>query len=1145
MKNSLLALAFVSVALLASCSQEVGTDGGDAPIADNTLRLSVDVADRLGQIDTRVAALDEEKTIESLYLLFFEPGATGNYVDFVEIADLQGMNVEHDINMSGTLLNVTDPYDILAIANVDGDGERYLNNMPFSSWVQQWAGKTKAEVIAEAMAWTTNAAVAPSGLLMSGMASKGANSFMVNLSLVRNQIRFDVVNNTGDYSLKSVAIYNAYPASKIWNDGSAEGTPDYSDSASRMETYYGFADAALEACFDDNASKEEVRGYLYAFENQVTMPVQNDRLTTALIVGLDGPSGTSYYRVNIAPEDMPQLLKRNYSYILSINSVVGEGRPSAVEAYDHPEDEGLNYVINNWDIPEVGVSDQDASSLLASPYQTINIDLFTGNINGRVERGLDGRSFDITTITSNPSPVSGLAIIGEPEFFLNGTEGYKGIEVALNGNSLEFTKVDVAPATPTAGSLKSGDKITGTITLGYAGLRITMNVLQTDVISEFLNLYEPGDGVPLFASFADIESGLIRVESSGPWTATILSENGGFGFVESASMEFKGDNGDTFSVKTTSNNPDANHAREAVVVVALDSDPVNVSDIVRLTQQQKAEVAITPNQTVTFDGTYDASDMSDGMAGNLASVPNNTLNKFDVISGGTGAGDATTINEWFYRIEAFNPANGAWEVVYNEDGNEVVDAARNWFAITAVHNTTVGLENSVTVDVIGKNTSGSNHRARIAVYLAEGGGPDSPGTAKAYLEIVQNTSSITLSPNKVPAVAKIGGDSQLVSVQADASLNWEIRGFEITNADRLAHHDVVLVDQDGTPIGLNEAHPVVGDGFKVRFPKIYYPNREIPIEAVVTVGIVGSELETEMTITQTTLTPNSFNVYGLTGDGYTYGQIEDTYNRGWDGNSGTWGIHQIPGYRSMGYSSVYTEATINPSVNYLHATMHLNGTHGDNYTWNTIKNYMDGRDAWTIFQAQAVDGTDAFNNSNSPFRDADYPPVQYGNDRNGTIDTKDSDTKIYQFLVDKGHHEITESLTAGDNYLYIDGINTYMNKNQLPESAVVLVSKYTGGENTPIGDEAVFVIDIENKFIWIGESQLFWYAYWLRNTWQLLDNIMYFVGNASKYGSHFTDMFLEADVPEDKQTPEVDGGRYAQPAPWDEYWGANAGVPSK
>jgi len=48
-----------------------------------------------------------------------------------------------------------------------------------------------------------------------------------------------------------------------------------------------------------------------------------------------------------------------------------------------------------------------------------------------------------------------------------------------------------------------------------------------------------------------------------------------------------------------------------------------------------------------------------------------------------------------------------------------------------------------------------------------------------------------------------------------------------------------------------------------------------------------------------------------------------------------------------------------------------------------------------------------------------------------------------------------------------------------------------------------------------------------------LDNLMYFIGNAMKYGSHFTDLLLEASDPA------------AQPAPWSAYWGANAGVPSK
>jgi hypothetical protein len=55
-----------------------------------------------------------------------------------------------------------------------------------------------------------------------------------------------------------------------------------------------------------------------------------------------------------------------------------------------------------------------------------------------------------------------------------------------------------------------------------------------------------------------------------------------------------------------------------------------------------------------------------------------------------------------------------------------------------------------------------------------------------------------------------------------------------------------------------------------------------------------------------------------------------------------------------------------------------------------------------------------------------------------------------------------------------------------------------------------------------------------------LDNVMFFIANGARYGSHFMDMFIEDSQPG------------AVPAPWDNYWNEsgnggtdNRGVPTR
>jgi hypothetical protein len=837
------------------------------------------------------------------------------------------------------------------------------------------------------------------------------------------------------------------------------------------------------------------------------------------------------------------MIKRNNSYSVTINSVGAQGQADAASAYNYPNDNQLDYIINQWDVAGEGVMDQDGSSLLSSPYKTVNLDLFTGNIVGHdPNQGQDPRSFNIITFTNNPGSVSGLELI-EQTYSFNGS-AYSGIVAAIDGNKLKFTRVDVAPAVPVEGSLKSGDKITGTIKLGYAGLRVVINVVQTDGNTDFLNIFLPDGGIPRFAPFAGIKSGSIRVEGSGTWSAKILSESAGvFGFVGTNELEISsavgspaitGGESNMFALRTLSDNKDEQNVREAFVVVTLDKDPLNFSRLVRVTQQQAVNISITPNQTITFNGTFD--DAKSPLKGELAAIPNNTISQFVVHPGTTGDETLGSLaqNEWHWKIVEVNNDGTDGATIADETGGVTI-SAKDWFSVTAVHTTNAAENdgNTVSVDVKGANTSGGNRKVKLVVYLANA----TNFTASTYL--VQQSSSISLTPSVFPEIAKTGGETQEVTIVGDASLQWELLGLDIANSAQLVHHDIKVVDQNNNPIVAGTPHSVANDRFKVVFPKVYYPNRDIPISATVRIGIVGSTLQANITVNQTALTAAPMVGWGTTGYP-NYGALGDTYDQGWEGRSGTWGLRQISGYKTLGTSPSSTTTSINASVNYLHVVPHIGGTNGTKYTWKAVNDYIADRDALTVIVNQDNEGINSINNANSPLIKAGYPNSTSGGDINGIIDTRDAGKKVYDFVFSQGKNTLAPGDISNSNYWYIDGINTSLPKSGLPSSAIVLISKRVNDNNPTPGDRAMFIVDVEHKFIWFGDSQLFWYNAWLDgNRWKLLDNIMYYVANASKYGSHFTDLLLESNAGP-SGNGDLGDGRVAQPAPWDEaYWGRN------
>lgn len=1071
MNRFMFTFLLIPALLAGSCTMEQTVEG-EAP-GGNGLRLSVMVKEQGIQTATRstVASLEGEDNVSSLYLLFFEPGAggQGRFLDYVKVTNPSQGVFPVDVSDHPSI-EVSGAYHILALANVDDN--RYVSGT-IDRWMQQWSGLSANEVEAQARTWVEGAsdnsnAISPDMLLMTGRIDKAQDQFDMTLELTRGVIRFDVYNNREEsHDLISAEIWNTCQSNLLW------GTEDdFSNDATRIARFYGVDNSANTTGEQGDDGHGDILGNimggLYCFENRVVAPSQNDHLTTCLIVGLrERATGTvGYYRVNISPEESSQILTANNAYRLTIRNVIGTGSPTAAAAYEASES-GLDYIINYWDMTDYGLIVQDGNSILSIPAKTITF----GEGGGELK-------YDIFTF-NNSGTTSQLTIKSQRYVPSNGT-----IASTMDGNTLTVR------ATPLGAD---EEERTGTLIISYAGLEATVYIIQNRGEDTFLRMHLPEGGLKVLAPYAGIESEDIRIEASGPWTAELFMPDEGFTFDPEAvdpqmaitripsSSPLVVDN--KFKVYTHSANHEPER-RDCFIVVTLDSDPENYAAVAQLSQSPTGGISIVPNRTsVTFNGAGTG----------LAAITGNTTDTFSV----RPSMDA----EWDYEVRI----SGA-----NDD--------TAMFVITPDH-----VLNTIKIAAAGQNLSGRSYIATLRLYLV----PD-PDT---YTEITirQQSLGVSLSPGTVPAISVDGGQTSPITVVADQTLQWSAKmiSFSYGSPDgrSLVHHSPTLVDQNGNPLEVDTLYPMTTQ-FRVVFPKIYYPNRDIEISVSVRITVEG--MTSSVTVNQTPLTARPMVGYGMTGY-EPWGGLGNTYNQGWDGTSGTYGLAQIPGYSTLRVDDIEDVTSIPANVNYLHAVAHIAGVAGDNYDWAAINNFIDTRDAWTVIVAQVNNAIDPTNNPYSPIKrnGVGYNDLVYSGmaGESHVFQDRATPSKLYRFVMDQGHTPLTPSDV---DEFYSDGVYTTI-PGPWPPTAVALLTKVN--DNT----HASLIVDIPNKFMWIGETQMFWTNTYLSNNRGIwLDNLMYFIGNASKYGSHFTDLLLEDDM------------EGAQPAPWDEdYWGANAGVPSK
>ncbi|MDR0333766.1 MAG: hypothetical protein LBI15_09920 [Dysgonamonadaceae bacterium] len=1138
MKKILFTLTILATLLFASSCQsdwDNGFKGGGTTDKDGFL-LNLNVSN--SSINTRMNIPSEEgeDDINVLHLLFFQGSGAQTFVDAVEIKDEDGypldLSMPLQVRFQNTpTLNNNTHYRILVVANIDA----YIPT-DVDTWLNSFNGVNFSTAVSEQIDVSTvfngtNNQIASNRLLMTATVEKLANREEVSVPLMRAVVRLDVEMATrlaADYTLVSASVWNVPRETSIWN-----------------ATYNNYSNIipGRDVLRVDGVVGNTIKGQLYTFGNRQNQVSQNDLRTTAVVLGIEHNGVISYYRVNVSLPFAGQDLMRNTVHNITVNHVLGDGvkvgdlnaaTPEEAERVAYGRNNSLLQVtVNNTDMDSRGVILIDGGNVLVIPTN-------------RIVFSPEGGMREFTIFTYSPD---GSARLAATNITMD-----TGLSTILSGNSLTVS------ATP------SVDERKGIIELIFGNIRARIDVVQESSTVEFLELNlnmndisafsngaAPGTTFPIPMATPDGLPNFVQVTASSEWVATMYNDEY-FGFFGTTSRMIFGDpdNINTFQVQALQENEEMN-TRYGFVIVSLVSNP-NINRVLVLRQEGTDIVSIFAYGDPTVE---------------LLTTEERTtyFNAGGVLV--TNRGSGTNRYRITHSVAGLLPG----------DAGIFFTAGGAHFTITERDETTPGVT-ILTVESNGINPmDGSPLTGRIGLRSPQGG--------FAAINLEQDFYTLTLehsTPHNIPIT---GGKSVPVTVDIESTLTWSatIAMSNNTATDgtgrRLVQHAAKFVDQYGNTLVEGQNYPS-STQFLVEFPKVYYPNRHINISATVTVKLVGTSLQRTFTAHQNRLDRsnqqyapaagrNQVVAMNLRGSGADYGVLS-TGTGGW-AQGWSWLVLNtsstaIPTtfITTGGGTGTATTTSLNATdlngtnfrdVNLLNVVALGASTVATVWTRNNgVNEFIDSDRGWVVFSQQNA-GTDlnVINMPTSPIRrNPGYPSVLGRNSLTTTpveIYPDHVDTKIQQFFLGNGIVGKTPlTSVVGGRLLGQWGAPnawyTYMNVGDLPPSAVIT---HRGISNS---QDALLVVDVENGFMFLGEAQIFGNSYaatggnMTEDQIAYRDNVAYFIGNAARYGTHFTDMFME----------EGRTGRFShsqpQPAPWSSYWDAsgnngtdNRGVPTK
>lgn len=1011
--------------LLTGCIQ----DGffGNTPEADDdalTFTFTVDGITTNSTTRAAISPVADETAVETLHLLFFnaEDDQSGKLAGVVSLPSTPVDPAEGKLTMetsyvlptSGTI-NASTSYHVIGVANLgaylpENGVNKDNKNHEVSEWLEQWTGVTEAffrdnatvetEGTDNEADYSTHRPINFSQILMNGYVDKPANTKNIQMVLSRNVARFDLENKADSHALKTISIWNAFIKSSITGDAPF----NYSSENLHTKRFYGI-----------NTGGDKVTGGLYSFANYSETPTVNDKLTTNLIVGLskDGTAPTRYYRINVSVSGAYQLLKNNFAYNISIIKVQGDGYPTENEAWEGTTNQ-LVYVVNNWNLDDNGLIVSDEYSLLAVPVKTVKI----------AKEGSES-SYSITTFSTleNPEPLRIKSQIYDP------ADGNITARIS-NGNLII-----------NAGAMNTGQEIrSGIITISYAGLETTVNVLQTAAGNVYLEVTLDSGWKEFLPPTANAMSEFINVKASGAWTARLYgSSNFSFqnelgNYVKQiSSIEFTENK---FHVYTSSSNDDQTTTQKGFVMVTLDSDPDNYVAVVPVNQASRGGIKVNP---------LDLSSIRFYGSGKLETTPDmNGLTK-----------DKT---HFAFKVE---PSGTIAEGNVRLTGKDVDKFGFEFNPVTNI----------------------------ITVWAKEVN-PPLPYTATLYVSdnrngtllvsLYQGTSQLDVeSPPSTKSVPATGGNSDPILISMEGG-QWTATIETVTNGSReIKNHYAKLMVVGGGELGTEPTNK----NLYVQFPKVYFPNREIPIKAIVTITPVGGD-PVEVEVYQDALKAKTMKVWNLRSN--RYGAIGNSYFENY-----TTVIRSLVGTNNIESIADNPGAVYPTGTTYIHVGNYFN----TNVNWNALNNFLADEDGIIVFTNDEI-GTDSRNRAGqflTPLGFSGYMTAYSGN--RPVLANNLNQSRVGLFLTTNGLYPVssTNTFQANDVNTYVTGI---------PNTAVPVVVGQANG--------IVMAVDPKLGLVYIGECEIFDQTGGTGdNRYKFMNNFIQYVINSAKYGSHFTEMLYK------------------------------------
>jgi hypothetical protein len=1086
MKKILFTLTILTALLFASSCQhdwDNGGGNGSGTSGNEGFLLKINVPG--SNINTRMTIPSEtgEDDVQVLHVLFFQATGAQQFIDVVEIRDrdTDGSLTGDKLDLStpllvrfreAPLLNNGTHYKLLVVANIDA----YINNFSLNSWKANFVGQSYNNVLNSGqldrlpLTGTTPDFNLPDEQIASDRLLMSAKAEKpANHEEVSVPLVRAVVRVDVNMSNRLTSGDYTLVSASIWNVPMNASIWN-SENNNFVNMISGKAVQRVEALtgFEGNGFK----GLLYTFENRQRNISQSDRHTTAVVLGIldktKTPEVLSYHRVNVSLPFAGQDLLRNTVHNVTVNRVLGDGAATEEDAYNS-HNSMLQVSVNNTDMDSRGVILIDGDDVLVIPTNRIT---FTP----------EGDIREYTIFTYSPDATKRLgvsAITMEP-----------GLSALLSGSTLTVS------ATPSVDARK------GFIELAFGNIRARIEVVQESSFVEFLELNLKMHDIEIFPN--DVPSGsevvmitpdglpdYVQVTSSGEWTATIYNpEAFGFSFTGNTHYTIFGNTGGTFQLSAMTSNAN-DFMRYGFVIVSLVSNP-NINKVVVLRQQGTDIVRIFDNNPPYLDEL-------------------DSPRTYFTANGDLDTGKGSEIN--VYRITHSSDRLSSIQLI----------EGANFFNFEIIDETVAG----VTIIKVTANENPNDGivlRGRLALRSPYGG--------FATIDLEQAYHTLTLTPEGViTSISTFGGTTANIAVSSSIptwTATMTMGNHQAGDGRRLVQHIVTLEDHAGNPIA---ATPYTdATKLRVQFPKVYYPNRQIPITATITVS--NGFFERTIEVSQQTLMPRGMVISnnGTGTDGMLYTGTGNT-----NGTSGyNKALQRIP-WTSMG-------STFDGTTNYIHVSNRLSTAVINTAFTNRVTMTTGTREGILVLMqaSRTASNVSDVTGTNSPFHSSRGWNISgSAGGSNSQVDPAHSDTKLYGWIVGGNGPAGEVVLSAQINTSFNDGtaggwVTAYPTNN-----SVSLLRHISPATNKTL------VIDPVNNLVYIGSGFMFNNGtaygspeYPTTNTVarRVVDNLAAYVSLAASYGSHFTDLFIEPSWP---AVP----GRPAQPAPWDiTHWGDNAGV---